>query len=200
MTADDLIAFERRVLVEFEAGRVRGPVHCSGGNEDQLIEIFMEIRRGDFVFSNWRNHYHALLHGVPAEWVFAEILAGRSLSLNSAAHRFYTSAIVGGCLPIAVGVAAAVKRRGGSEHVWCFVGDMAASIGAFHDAIQYAQCNALPIIFVIEDNGLSTETPTKKAWGNHFYEAFPGYWGSDYVRRYTYKRTVPHYGSGKAMG
>jgi TPP-dependent pyruvate/acetoin dehydrogenase alpha subunit len=193
MTADDLIAFELRVLTEFEAGRVRGPVHLSGGNEAQLIEIFADVKREDWVFSTWRNHYHALLHGVPAEWVFAEILAGRSLSLNSAAHRFYTSAIVGGCLPIAVGVAAAVKRRGGSERVWCFVGDMAASIGAFHDASTFTVRQDLPIKFVIENNGMSTETPTDEAWGN-----LGGAW--DCLRGYTYERTVPHYGSGKAMG
>lgn len=189
MTGNELIDFERRVQVEFDAGRVNGPVHLSGGNEEQLIGIFRDVKPNDWVFSTWRNHYHALLHGIPQEWVFNEIMAGRSLSLNNAAHRFYTSAIVGGCLPLAVGVAAGIKRRGGADLVWCFVGDMAASIGAFHDASTYAVLQDLPIKFVIEDNGYSTGTPTDGAWGN-----VGGSWGC--VRRYTYTRTVPHYGSG----
>lgn len=198
MTADDLINFERRVQEEFEAGNVRGPVHLSGGNESQLIEIFREVKRDDWVFSTWRNHYHALLHGLPQDWVWKEIMAGRSLSLNSAEHRFYTSAIVGGTLPIAVGVAAGIKRRGGSERVWCFVGDMTASIGSFQDALDYSRCNQLSIMFVVEDNGMSTETPTHAAWGENYLEDRPlGVFGANRIRRYFYTRTVPHYGSGK---
>lgn len=192
MNAADLIAFEARVQAEFEAGRIAGPVHLSGGNEEQLIEVFKAVLREDWVFSTYRNHYHALLHGIPAEELFAAIVAGKSISFNSAAHRFYTSAIVGGCLPIAVGVAAGIKRRGGTERVWCFVGDMAASIGAFADAANYAQGNLLPIDFVIEDNGYSTGTPTRDTWGFMPLE-LPNF----KVRRYHYLRTVPHYGSGK---
>lgn len=194
MNADQLRAFEARVQAEFEAGRVNGPVHLSGGNEEQLIEIFKDVRREDFVLSTWRNHFHALLHGIPPEELFEAILAGKSLSFNSSKHRFYSSAIVGGILPIAVGVAAGIKRCGGSERVWCFVGDMAASIGAFRDAQKYAIYNRLPVYFVIEDNGMSTGTPTMEAWGPikelqglHPYPA----------RTYHYERTVPHYGSGK---
>lgn len=190
MTREDLIAFEERVRVAFEAGEVAGPVHLSGGNEAQLIEIFRDVRREDWVFSTWRNHYHALLHGVPADELFAAIVAGKSLSFNSRAHRFYTSAIVGGILPIAVGVAAAIKRRNGSERVWVFIGDMCASIGAFRDATKYSMRQALPIAFVVEDNYLSTNTPTKEAWGDAAAHDVRAY-------RYRYERTVPHYGSGK---
>lgn len=191
MTAAELIAFEARVQEEFEAGRVNGPVHLSGGNEEQLIEIFRDVRREDFVLSTWRNHFHALLHGVPQEELFAAIVAGKSLSFNSSKHRFYSSAIVGGILPIAVGLAAGIKRCGGDECVWCFVGDMCASIGTFHDASQYAVSQNLPVRFVIEDNGMSTNTPTKEAWGDG---------GSSWhilPMSYRYERTVPHYGSGK---
>lgn len=194
MTADELIAFERRVQEEFEAGRVAGPVHLSGGNEAQLIEVFREVNREDWVFSTWRNHYHALLHGISPEWVFAEILAGRSLSLNSAAHRFYTSAIVGGILPIATGVAAGIKRCRGSAKVWCFIGDMASLGGACMEATQYANSFDLPLRIVIEDNGMSTGTPTHEAWGcgvdvSERWEPI--------LRSYKYTRTVPHYGSGR---
>lgn len=187
MTADELRAFEREVADAFEAGKIRAPIHLSGGNEDQLIEIFREIKREDWVFSTWRSHYHALLHGVPRELVMAEIIAGRSLMLHFPERHFFTSAIVGGILPIACGVAAA------GATVWCFVGDMTASIGAFGDAYKFARIRDLPITFVIEDNGLSTNTPTQCAWGG---------WVADYVdpwktRSYRYERTYPHVGSGK---
>ena len=185
MTAAELIAFEREVADAFEAKQIRAPVHLAGGNEDQLIGIFREIQREDWVFSTWRSHYHALLHGVPRDLVMKEILAGRSMMLHFPEYRFFTSAIVGGILPIACGVAAAGAK------VWCFVGDMTASIGAYHDAEKYAEGHDLPIHFVIEDNGLSTNTPTDRAWlsGGIFNVRM------DY-RRYHYQRTYPHVGSG----
>lgn len=180
-TVQDLKDFEREVASAFEAKRIKAPVHLSDGNESQLIEIFAEVQPTDWVFSTWRSHYHALLHGVPRDQVMSEILAGRSMMLHFPEYRFFTSAIVGGILPIAVGVAYT------GAQVWCFVGDMAASIGTFHDAEQYARGHSLPIQFVIEDNGLSTNTPTKEVWGR----------GHDPVtRRYTYRRTYPHVGSG----
>jgi TPP-dependent pyruvate/acetoin dehydrogenase alpha subunit len=185
MTAADLIAFEREVADAFEAGKIRAPVHLAGGNEDQLIEIFREIKREDWVFSTWRSHYHALLHGVPRELVMGEILAGRSMMLHFPEYRFFTSAIVGGILPIACGVAAA----GGK--VWAFIGDMCSSSGAFGDAERFALGHRLNVNFVIEDNGLSTNTPTLEAWIPQ-----SGGAGRSTTRRYRYMRRYPHVGSG----
>lgn len=189
LTSSDLIAFEDEVKAAFEAGKIRGPVHLAGGNEEQLIEIFSEVKPTDWVFATYRNHYHALLHGVPRDRVMAEILAGRSMNLTFTDYNFVTSAIVGGILPIAVGVAAALKRREPYRHVWCFVGDMAASIGAFHEAFSYAKHHDLPITFVIEDNGLSCDSPTDECWGTE-----PS---SDKKLRYFYERKHPHVGTGK---
>lgn len=191
MLAEQLIAFEKDIADCFERGDIKGPVHLSGGNEEQLIEIFREVGKEDWIFSTWRNHYHALLHGVPPEKLKAAILKGPSMNINFPEHRFVTSAIVGGILSIACGVAAGIKRRGGTEKVWCFVGDMAASIGAYHEAISYAICNSLPVMFVEEDNGLSTNTPTEDAWGKS------STWPHQQEIHYTYTRTVPHVGIGK---
>jgi TPP-dependent pyruvate/acetoin dehydrogenase alpha subunit len=186
--AAELIAFEREVADRFERGEIRGPVHLSGGNEDQLIQVFKSIKRMDWVFSTWRNHYHALLHGVPAEKLKEEVFAGRGMNLYFPEHRFYTSAIVGGVLPIAVGVAYALKMQGCKRKVWCFVGDMAATTGIFHEASTYAEGHDLPIRFVIEDNGYSTNAPTEEVWGKH------KEWNTN---RYYYQRTFPHMGIGK---
>lgn len=173
-----------------QEGRVRGPCHLSGGNEQQLIDIFRDVKRTDYVFGTYRAHYHALLHGLPEQYVMDEIIAGRSMSLHSPYHRFFTSAIVGGCLPIALGVAAAIKLSGRDTHVWCFVGDMAASAGTFHDCEKYAAGHDLPITFVVEDNGMSTYTPTRETWGNRdiFYL-------EDRRIHYEYTQTEPHIGA-----
>ena len=181
MNAADLQEFEREVADAFEAKKIHAPIHLSDGNEDALIEIFKHVRPSDWVFSTWRSHYHALLHGVPRNLVIKEILAGRSMMLHFPEYHFFTSAIVGGILPIACGVAAT------GAHVWCFVGDMAASIGAFHDAERYAIGHDLPIQFIVEDNGLATNTPTRETWG---------YGQTSKTIRYTYRRTYPHVGSG----
>lgn len=186
MTIDQLIAFEKRVADAFANKEIKGPVHLSGGNEGQLIEIFKDIHPEDWVFCSYRQHYHALLHGVPEEKLFEAICAGHSMTLQFPEHRFFSTAIVGGQLSIAVGMAAALKRKDCARRVWCFLGDMAASIGAFHDAEKYASCQELPITFVIEDNGLSCNSPTQDCWGN----------GAQYrmTRSYVYERQHPHVG------
>lgn len=181
LTSSELIEFESQVAAAFEAKKIRAPIHLSGGNEAQLIKIFADISPDDWVFSTWRSHYHALLHGVPRELVMAEILAGHSMNLNFPEYRFFTSAIVGGILPIACGVAYSGAK------VWCFVGDMTASIGAYQDAVNFAGGHAPPITFVVEDNGLSTNSPTHEAWGENrgIREEY-----------YQYQRIYPHVGCG----
>lgn len=181
MDAAGLIAFEDKVAAAFESREIRAPIHLVGGNEDKLIGLFLGIKRTDWVLSTWRSHYHALLHGVPEKRVMDEILAGRSMMLHFPEYRFMTSAIMGGVLPIACGLAAA------GERVWCFIGDMAASGGAFHEAVKYASHHELPVTFVVEDNGLSTNTPTRATWGEGWHSV---------VMSYKYERTRPHCGSG----
>jgi TPP-dependent pyruvate/acetoin dehydrogenase alpha subunit len=193
MKPGDLVAFEIAVSEAFKARRIPGPIHLSGGNEKPLITLFKGINRGDWVFSTYRSHYHALLHMVPKDAVMAQIMAGRSMNLSFPEHRFFSSAIVGGCLPIAVGVAAGIARRRGRERVWCFVGDMAASIGAFHDAVQYSAGHVLPIQFVVEDNGLACDTPTEATWGAAHTRRITG----PNVTRYKYQRAWPHVGTGE---
>ena len=190
MTKQELIEFEDVVAKAFNEGRIRAPIHLSSGNEDQLIEIFKQIRPTDWVFSTHRSHYHALLHGIPPDEVMRQILDGHSMSLKSADHRFYTSSIVGGCLPIALGVAAGLDRNESDSHVYVFVGDMCATMGLFYEAVNYATGHSLPITFVVEDNGMSTDTPTEEAWGDVLQ-----CYGAKIVH-YEYERTLLHVGTG----
>lgn len=188
MLKKDLIAFEDEVAEAFEAKKIRGPIHlCSEGQAEPLIEIFKDIKRTDWVLSTWRSHWHALLHGIPRELVMAEIMAGHSMQLHFPEYRFMTSSIMGGMLPIACGLAAA------GEKVWCFVGDMCVRTGTFHDAWSYCMDSDIKANFIIEDNGLSVNTPTDEVWGlrNGFVVPAP--------LRYTYKykRTTNHSGTSK---
>jgi pyruvate dehydrogenase E1 component alpha subunit len=83
-----LIGFEKTIADHWEAGRIKGPVHLSGGNEEQLLEIGKRIKSTDWVFSTWRSHYHALIKGVPSEWLEQEILEGRSITIVSQEYKF----------------------------------------------------------------------------------------------------------------
>ena len=186
-TAHQLTRFTEELIEDYKSAKIHSPVHFCGGNEAQLIEIFRQVPQTAYVFSTWRSHYHALLHGVPKELVKQQILNGHSINLNFPSYQFFSSGIVGGILPIACGVAATGRE------VWCFVGDMTASIGAFHDAWQYAEGHNLPIHFVVEDNGVATNTPTRKTWCNQDpYELRDTPRCS--VTRYYYQRTYPHVG------
>lgn len=192
-TREDLIAFEDECAAAFESAQIRAPIHLAGGNEDQLIAIFGHIQPDDYVYASYRQHFHALLHGVPRSRVMAEIMAGHSMHLTFPEHRFYSWAIVGGLLPIATGMAAALKRRGDPARVWCFCGDMGARMGIFHESTTYARNFALPINFVVEDNGYACDTPTSEVWGEHVEDEFM----ANPVQVYHYTRTRPHVGVGK---
>lgn len=190
LTKECLIDFETRVKEAFLTQKIHAPIHLSGGNEAQLIDIFRDVRPQDWVFSTWRNHYHALLKGIPEEWLYQEILAGRSMYISSKEHRFLSSSIVGGILPIACGMAMGIKRLGLNERVWVFIGDMSAHTGICFETSRYARGHNLPMTVVVEDNGLSTNTPTRQVWGMDFGEQ-TGY------GCYKYKRSYPHVGVGE---
>jgi pyruvate dehydrogenase E1 component alpha subunit len=189
VTADELRDFERQVADAFNAGKIRAPVHLDGGNEEGLIKAFETIAPDDYVFCTWRSHYKALLHGIPPERVMAEIMAGHSIALCFPEYRFYSSAIVGGTLPIALGAAMGIKRRGDQEQVHAFLGDMAALTGTFAEVHQYARAHDLPIRFIIEDNGISVCTPTMAVWGDA-----PAWLPKK--ERFEYKLPWPHSGAG----
>ena len=104
-------------------------------------------------------------------------------------HNFVISAIVGGIIPQALGVAMALKRKGSERRVWCFIGDMAFETGEFNLCYKYAKNFDLPLQFVVEDNDLSTNTPVEETWGKK--QEVP-----DDVIFYEYERGFPHHGSG----
>lgn len=181
---------------DFNSGLIRAPIHLSGNNESQLIDIFKDFKKGDWCFSTWRNHYHALLAGVPAEEIKRQIMAGRSMTVCSPEHRFFSSAIFSGCCPIALGVAWQIKQSGGNERVFCFVGDMCAMSGLFQECRNYIRGWDLPIRLIVENNNKSVCTDTREVWGIKHNRKF----GVERILyEYEYALPFPHSGAGKRI-
>ena len=193
-TAEELIQFEEEIAELFNNGKIRAPIHLYYGNEDSIIEIFRQVRKQDWVFCSWRSHYQCLLKGVPPAMLKKEILAGRSISLCFPKERIYSSAMVGGNLPIAVGTALGIQRQGEDSKVYCFMGEMTAETGIAHECIKYSRQHKLPIHFIVEDNGKSVCTDTKATWQMDVltYENS----GDQMVTYYRYETKYPHAGAG----
>lgn len=193
MNAEQLIAFETEIAELFNVGKIKAPVHLSHGSEEPLIRIFKDIRPQDWVLCSWRSHYQCLLKGVPAAELREEILAGRSIALCFPDYRILSSAIVGGTLPIAVGLGMGIKRSGEDARVHVFIGDMTAETGIFSECFKYANNWDLPVYFHIEDNGRSVCTNTQESWGTV---------GSsrNQIDRFSYDPSkYPHAGAGKRV-
>ena len=117
-------------------------------------------------------------------------MEGKSIALCFPEYKVFSSAIVTGILPIAVGLGIAAKRSNSNEKIHCFVGDMTSETGSFEECYKYVKNHDLPVRFIIEDNGISTYTPTEATWNKK--RDIP-----DDVIHYNYKSKYPHYGSGK---
>ena len=194
MTKDELIEFEEEIAELFNTGKIRAPVHLYYGNEEAIIQVFRAIRDQDWVFCSWRSHYQCLLKGVPKDRVREEIVAGRSISLCFPEQRVFSSAIVGGVLPIAVGAAMSIRQRGEDAKVYCFMGDMTAETGIAHESIKYSRNHRLPIHFIVEDNAKSVCSDTRETWSQPrlSYEDV----NDAYISYYRYETKYPHAGAG----
>jgi len=191
LTKQDLINFEAGLAERFDEGHYPYLVHFSGGNEDQLIEIFKEIAPGDWIFSTHRSHYHYLLAGGDPDRLERLIARGKSMFVFDRGLNFYTSSILAATPAIAAGVAWALKRNDSDKRVWCFMGDGAEDEGHFYEAVRYVDGHNLPCIFVVEDNNRSVSTCKTTRWG-----CTNGGVTAKCVRRYHYTPTWPHGGTG----
>jgi pyruvate dehydrogenase E1 component alpha subunit len=195
-SAVDLISFEEEIAELFNEGKIKAPVHLYNGNENQMIEIFKNIKKDDWVFCTWRSHYQCLLKGVDPDLIKQDILDGRSITLCYPLHKIYSSAIVAGNIPVATGVALDIKRKNQKEHVWCFVGDMASETGTFFENWKYSVNHNLPITYIIENNKKSVCTETLKTWSSEtlFFSK-----ENRKIIYYEYETKYPHAGAGKRI-
>lgn len=186
-----IVQFEKDIADMYNKGKIKYPIHLTSGNENSLKNIFEYISNQDWVFCSWRNHAHALLHGISKKQLFDQIKKGKSMYISSKQKRFLSSSIAGGVLPIALGVALSIKLKKQKNKVWVFLGDMTSKMGVFHEVYEYKKNLKLPLELVIEDNGKSVCTDTKKVWKLNKM-TFP-----NDVFYYQYKLNYPHHGTGK---
>lgn len=201
ITKQELIDFETDIGNRFNNKEIRAPIHLYNGNEDKIIKVFEKIdTENDWVCATWRNHYQALLKGIPPDVLRERIIAGKSMVMNLPQYKFICSSIVGGIPSIATGLALASKLQNTNEHVWCWAGDMSSSTGAWSEAYRYAIAQDLPITFIVEDNELSVLTPTTLVWGNskwYLPKEVDDWYEEKHLIYYRYSNKVyPHAGAG----
>jgi pyruvate dehydrogenase E1 component alpha subunit len=154
--------FEERCVELYSATRIRGFLHLYIGEEAVAAGIMPALIQEDAVVATYREHGHALARGLPAAVIMAEMFGkvegcsrgrGGSMHLFDVPRRFYGgNAIVGGALPLAVGLALADKLAGRARVTACFFGEGAVAEGEFHESMNLAALWDLPVLFCCENN------------------------------------------------
>jgi pyruvate dehydrogenase E1 component alpha subunit len=154
--------FEERAAEEYTKGNIVGFLHLYPGEEAVGAGVINAATPSDYIVSAYREHAHALVRGVPAREVMAELFgraSGMSGGMGGSMHMFNRErrfmggyAIVGETCPVAIGVAYSVMLRNLPEAVICFFGDGAVNQGTFHEALNMAGLWRLPVLFVCENN------------------------------------------------
>jgi pyruvate dehydrogenase E1 component alpha subunit len=154
--------FEERCAELYTEEKIRGFLHLYIGEEAIAVGVMQCLTPEDAVIATYREHGHALARGMPMTTMMAEMYGkregcsrgrGGSMHLFDAATRFYGgNAIVGGLLPLAIGLALADKMQGRPRVTACFFGEGAAAEGEFHESLNLAALWQLPVLFVCENN------------------------------------------------
>jgi len=154
--------FEEKCAELYAAEKIRGFLHLYIGEEAVAVGAMQALEPDDAMVSTYREHGHALARGITARAIMAEMFGklegcsrgrGGSMHLFDAATRFYGgNAIVGGGLPLAVGLALADAMRGLRRVTACFFGEGAVAEGEFHESLNLAALWRLPVLFLCENN------------------------------------------------
>ncbi|MDH4347870.1 MAG: pyruvate dehydrogenase (acetyl-transferring) E1 component subunit alpha [Gemmatimonadota bacterium] len=154
--------FEEKAAELYSAGKIRGFLHLSIGEEAVSVAAIAALTEADNIVSTYREHGHALARGLPPGAVMAELYGkangasrgrGGSMHIFDVGRRFYGgNAIVAGGLPLAVGLALADRLRPRPAITACFFGDGAVAEGEFHESLNLASLWKLPVLFLCENN------------------------------------------------
>ena len=179
--------FEEESERLYRRGMIRGFLHTYIGEEAIAAGAVPLLRTDDYVISHYRDHGHALARGMDPKTAMAELCGkstgssggkGGSMHLFDAEKHFMGGhAIVGGQLPLAVGMALGIKQKGLDSVVMCFFGDGAVNEGEFHEAMNLASLWKLPVVFMLENNlyGMGTDVNRSRAGGANIYGAADPY-------------------------
>ncbi|MEW9529359.1 thiamine pyrophosphate-dependent dehydrogenase E1 component subunit alpha [Microbispora sp. NPDC049125] len=159
--------FERALLRLFEEGLVNGTTHTCLGQEYIPVAVSALLGEQDFVFSNHRGHGHFLARYGDAHGLLAEIMGREGALCNGVGgsqhiyhRRFLSTGVQGESLPVAVGVALRLKRLGQGALACAYIGDGTWGEGSVYEALNMAQLWRLPLLVVVENNGIAQSTPT----------------------------------------
>lgn len=165
-------AFNDRFMELKAAGKIFGPIHRSTGQEAIGIGIGTLLRDDDYVISNHRGYAHWIGKRVDLNRLSAEIFgkqdgfckgkAGEMLIADLSKNVMSTT-IIGGGLPLAVGLGMSAKMRGTDQIVVCFFGDGAANEGAFHESLNFAALQRVPVMFVCENNAWALSVHVRRS-------------------------------------
>src|SRR6059036_2413530 len=154
--------FEEKAAEGYALGKIGGFCHLYIGQEAVAVGSLNALRDDDYVICSYREHGQALVRGISPNAVMAELYGkatgsshgkGGSMHLFDAGKRFMGGhGIVGGHIPLAAGLAFAIKYRDGDQVCLCYFGEAAVNIGAFHEALNMASVWKLPVIFLCENN------------------------------------------------
>jgi pyruvate dehydrogenase E1 component alpha subunit len=165
--------FEERCVELYSAARIRGFLHLYIGEEAVAVGAMQALEPEDAIVATYREHGHALVRGVSTRAAMAEMLGkaegcsrgrGGSMHLFDGSSRFYGgNAIVGGGLPLAVGLALADRLAGRRRVTACFFGEGAVAEGEFHESINLAALWRLPVLFCCENNRYAMGTALERS-------------------------------------
>lgn len=160
---------EAKCVELYQMQKIRGFLHLYDGEEAVAVGVTAALEARDAVVATYREHGHALAHGVSMNAIVAEMLGkvqgccrgrGGSMHLFDGTHRFFGgNAIVGGGLPLAAGIAMADQRLRPGAVTACFFGEGAVGEGVFHETLNMAELWRLPVLFVCENNMYAMGVP-----------------------------------------
>ncbi|HYM36103.1 MAG TPA: pyruvate dehydrogenase (acetyl-transferring) E1 component subunit alpha [Steroidobacteraceae bacterium] len=165
--------FEDRCAELYTQGHIRGFLHLYNGEEAVAVGVMQALTAEDAIVSTYREHGHALARGVSMNALMAELCGkatgcsrgrGGSMHIFDKATNFYGgNAIVGGGIPIAIGLALAYKMQKRSAIAVCFFGEGAAAEGDFHESLNLASLWKLPVLFVCDNNQYAMGTALRRS-------------------------------------
>lgn len=165
--------FEEKCAELYSATKIRGFLHLYVGEEAAAVGIMQALQPEDAIVATYREHGHALARGIPARALMAEMFGkvegtcrgrGGSMHIFDAATHFYGgNAIVGGGLPVAVGLALGDRMQDRARVTACFFGEGAMAEGEFHESMNLAALWRLPVFFCCENNLYAMGTALRRS-------------------------------------
>ena len=165
--------FEEKAAEAYALGKIGGFLHLYIGEEAVAVGATSTLRPDDYAMAAYREHGHCLAKGSDPRRAMAELygrIDGLSKGKGGSMHLFDKTvnflgghAIVGAHLPLATGVAFAIKYRGGDQVILCYFGDGAVPEGEFHESLNLAALWKLPIVFICENNRYAMGTSLERA-------------------------------------